>query len=57
MYRRDVATWCTDPYYKGPGIPRNFLRGGWKIDIRSEKGFYKMQEVIGAIMGNTAALR
>jgi hypothetical protein len=30
-------------------LPRDFLEGGWDLDVLSEEGLRKMQEIVGDI--------
>ncbi|KAF6753136.1 hypothetical protein DFP72DRAFT_1069900 [Ephemerocybe angulata] len=58
VYRGDVATGVVKPVSEDPPspLPPNFLEGAWDIDILSQEGFKKMQEIIGDIVRLCAEL-
>ena len=61
VYCGDASNGNVEPVFEdrpNPGrtLPRNFLEGGWNIDILSQEGFEKMKEIVGDIVGSVAAL-
>ncbi|KIL60254.1 hypothetical protein M378DRAFT_168267 [Amanita muscaria Koide BX008] len=61
VYAGDVATGELEPVFidrPSPSriLPRDFLEGGWNIDILSQEGFNKMKEIVKEIIRNAAAL-
>ena len=61
VYCGDVYTGAVQPEFEdrlshSHTLPRDFLAGSWSMDILSEEGFAKMQEIVGDIVDSVAAL-
>ncbi|KAF8163853.1 hypothetical protein B0H34DRAFT_341389 [Crassisporium funariophilum] len=61
VYRGDVQSRAVQPRFEdrpshSHTLPPDFLAGSWSIDILSEEGFAKMQEIVGDILVRAAAL-